>query len=510
MINLTLGLLDTSSGVSNLLSAEGLSYDVLYLEDILKNHLSLKYKILICIGKVKADIGRILMQHARNGLSILSDADFAKSLGIATEDCTQKILSCNGFRLNSNEIKDKINRIENGYIGILPFSIKRLIFDNGIRENIFFTGNKRDNFVTERISRVDKGKIAKIFIKFLEELHVANDIPYIHKWYFPHNKKSLFSFRVDFDEYEEGDFNCFVYEISRMRQAFSLFINCDIYSQHRLLLLDLKKRGFDIQSHGMAHHIFNGKTKNSKNISAAKNFLENLSIYHKGFSAPMGKHNSLLYDILYDYGYEFSSEFSYLYDFLPCYNFSITETKRILQIPVYPICLGSFLDKGFSAKIAFKFIIDKIEERISAQQPAIFYGHPVKRLGRYPEFIRGIIDYIETQNDIWAANFSDINDWWRKRDSVSHEICFDRSKYMIRINNNTTDNDDIVYRIIYKNKMFLLNAENIKKQASVLSGHSENADRTFDFIFHRDLKANNLKLLKRKIDDFIRWELLYR
>ena len=79
----------------------------------------------------------------------------------------------------------------------------------------------------------------------------------------------------------------------------------------------------------------------------------------------------------------------------------------MLQVPVHPICEGLFFDAGAEAAEAITdHLIGVVRAKIEAGEPAFVYGHPERRLGRFPEIITRLADSITADSLTWKVTLS--------------------------------------------------------------------------------------------------------
>ena len=168
-------------------------------------------------------------------------------------------------------------------------------------------------------------------------------------------------------------------------------MSTDAYAHHATVLRDL--RDHDTQSHGHFHHVYRDPETNRLNLERAHRILESFGLEPMGFAAPHGRWNAGLDDALEDFGYLYSSDFQVGYDDFPFFPWRGDRFSRVLQIPVYPVCEGLFIEAGIGdGRAVGEHLAEVVAARLDAGELAIAYGHPERRLGRMPEVLPALAE----------------------------------------------------------------------------------------------------------------------
>ena len=144
----------------------------------------------------------------------------------------------------------------------------------------------------------------------------------------------------------------------------------------------------DIQSHGYLHETYHSVEKNYNNIALADESLRKMGIEPVGFAAPFGIWNESLGTALDKTNYVYSSEF---------YNSSFPfyyKHHKTLQVPIFPVCLGNLLMLKLPINRIKKYYLNIIEYFCRKNEPMFLYCHPDKRLGKYPEVLKFIMNEV--------------------------------------------------------------------------------------------------------------------
>ncbi len=236
----------------------------------------------------------------------------------------------------------------------------------------------------------------------------------------PHPFRSAFSLRLDHDEYCQADFAAVLDAVRGCEHGVSHYVNAAGHASAGAALEKL--RGQHVGSHGWWHHTYVEAAANHTNLRRGIDFLDGLRLSPTGCVAPHGKYTAGWRQAVGELGITHSSEFSLARDDWPFFP----AGSRALQIPIHPVCLGICLQaarrQGVEASRATKAFAGHLEhvlqERVTAWEPVIVYGHPDGRLGRCPWLVRNILRQVAATSRLWMTNFARLEDWWRARASV--------------------------------------------------------------------------------------------
>jgi hypothetical protein len=268
---------------------------------------------------------------------------------------------------------------------------------------------------SEEICRVDKRNIRRVIMTRLRRVMERRGGVWLAISAYPFPYRSVFNLRIDYDQYDAGDFDRLQRTLEGHQEAVSHFVNGAAYESQDEALGRLF--GLDVGSHGYRHHTYQTFEENLRNIRRGIQVLEEARLPATGFTAPHGRFNRTLLAALERLEIGYSSEFAAGYDELPF----LPAGSNVLQIPIHPICLGVLLEaappSGQEAAVAaaighFRSVI---REKHAAREPIFLYGHPTGRLGRYPQLLESVFRDVDARNDLWRVPMSQWATWWRIR-----------------------------------------------------------------------------------------------
>lgn len=276
--------------------------------------------------------------------------------------------------------------------------------------------------LTERVAAFDKGSIRRALLSRLREEVTRLGGLWIRLAVFPYPYRGAFNLRLDLDEPIPTDYHRFAEARRPLDDCTTHFVSTAAYGLDESVLTDLKH--VDTQSHGHFHVVYRDPASNRRNLERAHDCLIAAGFDPVGFAAPEGRWNPGLDAAIERLGYRYSSDFSVGYDDLPFFPWRGDRFSKVLQVPIHPICEGLFLNAGRddSASIA-THLVKVVRARIDQGEPAFVYGHPERRLARFPEVLAALVREIERYDLLWRTTLTEFSHWWawrgRRRWSVT-------------------------------------------------------------------------------------------
>ncbi|HTY10528.1 MAG TPA: hypothetical protein VMF88_05605 [Bacteroidota bacterium] len=313
-----------------------------------------------------------------------------------------------------------IYRVGKGIIATIPFDINALILDGrSKRKNFYF---EKDRLPNEIVATVSKGALRKFVTEVLQFLHHARNIPFIHKWYFPEDRQTIFTFRVDSDQGSPGEVD-------------ELYALCRDHGIQTMWFIDTKSHekwlshfnNFDRQEIGIhcyEHMTFPTEEKNLQNILKALSLLNAQGLHPKGAAAPYGTWNIFIASVFEHIGAGFSSEFGLDYDDLPFFPYVNGKFSPVLQLPIHPICVGSMRRVGYTADDMKNYFLQLVDTRLADREPLCLYHHPTHH---HLDLFADVFKYIRSKK-IDNYSYSEYASWWRIRNQTRWMHDFDNAK----------------------------------------------------------------------------------
>ncbi len=286
--------------------------------------------------------------------------------------------------------------------------------------------------VSERVARYPKAPIRQRVLDRLREVIAKSGGIWARLAAFPYPYRSAFNLRVDLDEPFPDDYARFASARKPIDSCTTHFVSTNAYGTDLSVLDDLRQ--LDTQSHGHFHVVYRDGRANRRNLERAHAMLVRSGFSPVAFAAPEGRWNPGLDQAVEDLGYRYSSEFQLDFDDRPFFPWRGNRFSSVLQVPVHPICEGLLLERDpTSAGAIAEHLIATIARRISAGEPAFIYGHPERRLGRHPEIVSRIADFVASEGLLWRVSMTEFADWWLWRGVQRWELVDrDEGRFEIR------------------------------------------------------------------------------
>ncbi len=267
--------------------------------------------------------------------------------------------------------------------------------------------------VVERVAQHPKAAIRRRLVDRVRTAVVKAGGLWARLAPYPFPYRSAFNLRLDLDESGPEDFARFANARRPIDDCSTHFVSTGAYGDDSRVLDSL--RGLDTQSHGHYHFVYRDEDANRRNLERAHQALTDKGFRPEGFAGPHGRWNEGIDRILEELGYSYSSDFQLGYDDLPFFPWLGDRFSKILQVPVHPLCEGVFFEAGGDARTVADHLVRVVRAKVEAGEPAFVYGHPERRLGRYPEIVRELAGAVERESLLWRTTLTEFARWWRWR-----------------------------------------------------------------------------------------------
>lgn len=490
-----IGLFKKDYGFTRILNQEKTVWEIFKLNKIKE------YSLIIINSRLGEDESAKIRRYIYDGGCVLTDAFGIKQLfnkkisktyitsisgkgklfrnisSINIEDYGYKIKDANIGKINNKHPAIYLYKVGKGFIIALPFNLDHLMSDLRYKKTYLQSIYPP---IKESVSLVSKGDLRRLIVNCFIYLHLIRNKLYFNLWYYPRNYESIFTYRVDLDILNENEMDNIISIIKKHKIRLSWFVNVS-NSNNPNKLKELAKLNQDIQSHSYYHKIFDSFEENYDSLLKAEKYLSKLNKKPIGFTSPFAMWNENLGKVLEKLNYLYSSEFTLSYDDFPFYP----ENSKILQLPIYPACIGLFKMRIYSINKIKSYLNYLIEKQYKKQMPLSLYDHPNEGIGEYPEVLDFTLNKIKSLDNVFITDMTDFAKWWKKREKVRFNLINNR----IRTNNNS---NDIYLRIINPNyKEARIRLKNQKINLGILNYKDVNE--------FKDIKIRNIDILKSKM-----------
>lgn len=286
--------------------------------------------------------------------------------------------------------------IQDGYIGFWGIPMEVLTDKREMRK-CFHIPAKR--YPAEELSKVSKGVVNRLIFDLILQLHSNRNIPFIHKC-FTTTATSPLLFRIDSDWGSEQSIRAWHRRTQKLEIATSWYLHVKAHEEWLDRFRSMP--GDEVALHCYRHIAHPGPA----DIDTAIKKITAIDIKPLGYSAPYGIYNSTNNKHLLKRDFLYGSDFSFIYDSLP-----LQLHGELLQIPIFPLCMGSFHFGLQSDHDVKTFFADYINRQLYLGEPIALYDHPEKG---HPELMTEIL---QTALDCGAEpmTFLEYAQFWQNR-----------------------------------------------------------------------------------------------
>ncbi len=320
-----------------------------------------------------------------------------------------------------------ISDIDGGTVAHFGISLEKVFQSTTpLRKQIFIPFRRNP---AEEVSAISKGGVTRLFESLLKELCFRKGVPYIHKSFYRDAKPPLL-FRIDSDFTSEESVKKWYAQCQNRKIRTSWYLHTEAHEQWISTFSDFTEDEIGL-------HCYKHISKNSRNdMEYGTKLLNSSDITPKGYSAPYGIWNPIINEISAELGFEYSSEFELIYDSLPIPSIP-SDPNSLLQIPIHPICIGSFKSFDVPNEIILNYFNHQIDLQLYRNGPVILYDHLSDHSNVMLEILESAIEKgCEPMTFIEYATF------WKEREA---------SPMVINIDNT----DDIRYQIESNTPLFI-------------------------------------------------------
>lgn len=311
-----------------------------------------------------------------------------------------------------------------GSIAYVPFPVDRLLLRTDARRRSFHATSPRHP--NEIVSSVDKGGLRRLVHAALRWLHHRRRLPFIHAPSLPREHDGVIGFRVDSDYGTRKEIVEMRNRLHDAGAATTWFLHVEAHADWLDLFTTFD--GDEIGLHCMRHRTYGTYEENKANLSAGLSLMRAACLEPRGCAAPNGFWNIELARAVHDLGFEYASEFSLDFDDLPFNPWMHDLFSPLLEIPIHPICVGSFLRAKGSDDDMRRYFSEVVDRGVARREPVILYGHPGH--GKYDLIADDIEHAIAT--GCAPMTMGDVARWWKRRSAIRFEGTIEGESVSVR------------------------------------------------------------------------------
>lgn len=327
---------------------------------------------------------------------------------------------------HGNAVEIERGALGRGMVFRLPFRLQPLWADRRRARRFVAIGDGQT--IYEDMAAVVKKNVRRVVVDVIKQAFFERGQPYVHKWYFPGQNRSVLCLRGDADGGPRENFQRWLDTVRPFASCTSVFFCTNQYLNKRDLITAAASAGLEVGSHNHWHIVFPDRLTNSIALTRAERVLNSAGCRPRGFVAPAFFWHPTLYRLLEQRGYMYASCFRLNHDGIPYFPVVGGRIGSVLEIPFH--CLGDRFptcDVPLESNITRSFFKVMIEKKHAAGEPMFLYGHPdvPGRMGTTPELVRLILESALSHSDVKPWQLSPYAAWWRKRTNCPVECWYD-------------------------------------------------------------------------------------
>lgn len=453
-IRLSVGLAKNDPVWKLLLDQIGVHWEIIQLENSFSSN---DYSLIIINDELSPTNETRLLNYAQSGGAVLFTTKSVKR--IQERSKTKQYLSSlppqqhDEYSFNAifdiaeetflfeNELLTTTDNYEKGFLSYIGIDIDSIVLDAQSQRKSFYS--LRTRLPHERVARKTKNALRQIIQSHLEFLHRKKNIPFIHKWFYPKNEQTLFTFRIDSDKGTKEQIEE-IFQLSEQHHIPTTWF-LDVKSHEEWLDYFVKFENQEIAVHCYNHIVYDNVNGNKENFAKAFHLIQQrIGKTANGIAAPTGEWNAIVGNTLHQIGIKYSSEFGYDYDNLPSYPILQSTVSSVLQLPVHPNCIGTMLREQMTVEEMIAYYKNYIDENIELREPICLYHHPTHKTNEVFDEIFRIIN----EKNILKFSYNDYADWWKVRETSSIQVRWKNET----IHFDSPSNNDSWIRIVLPNQ----------------------------------------------------------
>ncbi len=314
----------------------------------------------------------------------------------------------------------KVEQIGKGFISYLGVNVRSMLNNDKPKRKSFYAHRKR--LPHERVAKSTKSALRQLVQSHLEFLHHKRNLPFVHKWFYPKDHQTLFTFRIDSDKGTQTQIDA-IFQLSEHYQIPTTWF-LDVKSHESWLDYFRKFDSQEIGVHCYEHSVYNSTVLNKENFEKALILLQRHELQPRGIAAPTGAWNKAIGNAIRELGFSYSSEFSYDYDNLPSFPILDSEFSSAVQLPVHPMCVGTMRRERMSSEEMVQYFLSVVDNKINRCEPICLYHHPAHATN---EVFEEVFRYINDKK-ILTLSYLEYAEWWKQRNRFTFSASYAESK----------------------------------------------------------------------------------
>lgn len=268
-------------------------------------------------------------------------------------------------------------------------------------------------------------------------LHDKFSVPFVRKSAYPENDESVFLFRVDSDYSQKQHYEPLFRLLDTHQIRSTWFLHTEAHESNIEDFRAYSEHEFAV--HGHRHRYLKERSSLRNNIRQSYSIVSQIRTDRTidGYAEPFGNYHPALSDLLSEHSrlafgihsdqhknmqFLYSSEFGFDANNLPHWPLL---TQGPLQIPIHPVCPGSFTRTTASRDEMKIYFEHQMYLALKREDPLAFYHHPMQA---YDDVLEHMFIILETLKErglrFRNMTFSEWARWWTKREETTFNVLY--------------------------------------------------------------------------------------
>jgi hypothetical protein len=271
--------------------------------------------------------------------------------------------------------------------------------------------DQTSNRPSERIHKTPYALMRHVLHYVLIQCCLWSGRPLVRKATLPEGVESVMMFRVDSD-YGTKDA---VQSLIRTCQTYGIPATWFLHTEaHKGWLDRFVDPNIEMAVHGARHQSRGSTEALLRNIRQARDDIKQETGQNPtGVAMPFGRYTSQIADVYRqsNHLFDYASDFGFDSDNLPHWP----SDNQPLQVPIHPICPGSFRRTNATEQDIQRYFLGKWARSIARDEPFIFYHHPMQSDAGVLNQLFGEVAELRSKGQLETWTMQQWASWWVRR-----------------------------------------------------------------------------------------------
>jgi hypothetical protein len=264
---------------------------------------------------------------------------------------------------------------------------------------------------TERIHQTPYSLMRHVLHYVMIQACLWSGRPLLRKAYYPEGVNNIFMFRVDSDYGTQEAVQSLIDTCQTHEMPSTWFLHTEAHKGWLDLFVN---PDIEVAVHGVRHQSRGSTEALLRNILQAKADIEReTDLKPVGVAMPFGRYNSQIAEVYRqcNHLFDYASDFGFDSDNLPHWP----SDHEPLQVPIHPICPGSFRRTKATEQDIQRYFLEKWTKAMTRGEPFIFYHHPMQGDSGVLQQLFGLVSEQKSRGLVETWTVKQWAAWWTHR-----------------------------------------------------------------------------------------------